>query len=189
MLSGYKPVLVLKNQAQSNSHKTRNAWLRKSLTVTQFIIAQFFIMATLLVSKQIYYALHKDLGFKKDAILYIQTPWKSNTNGKKQVFLNQLKAMPQVALVSQGGAPPSSDNTNSTTITYKDGKKEIKTDVQLKFADENYIGVYKIKILAGRDLRAGDTTKQLINATYAKILGFKDPQQAIGKFLKPSIFA
>ena len=56
LLSGYKPVLVLKNQAQSNSHKSRNARLRKSLTVSQFVIAQFFIMATILVSKQIYYA-------------------------------------------------------------------------------------------------------------------------------------
>lgn len=42
MLSGYKPVLVLKNQANSGSNKTRNAVLRKSLTVIQFFIAQFF---------------------------------------------------------------------------------------------------------------------------------------------------
>ncbi len=184
VLSNFKPVLVLKNQATSGANKTRNAVLRKSLTVTQFIIAQFFIMATLLVSKQIYYALHKDLGFKKDAILSIQTPYKGNTDSKKQVFLNQLKAIPQVALVSQGGAPPSSGNTNSTTVTYKDGKKEVKTDLELKFADENYISVYKIKILAGRDLRTGDTSKQMIiNTTYAKILGFKDPQHAVGKFI------
>src|ERR1700744_5655412 len=37
ILSGYKPVSVLKNQAQNDSSKTRNAWMRKSLTVTQFI--------------------------------------------------------------------------------------------------------------------------------------------------------
>ncbi|MBS1504559.1 MAG: ABC transporter permease, partial [Bacteroidetes bacterium] len=62
VLSKYQPVLVLKNQAYTGTNKTRNAWLRKSLTITQFIIAQFFIMATMLVSKQIYYVLHKDLG-------------------------------------------------------------------------------------------------------------------------------
>jgi len=56
---------VLKNQAYSNTGKTRSAWLRKSLTVFQFVIAQVFIIATLLVSKQISYALNKDLGFKK----------------------------------------------------------------------------------------------------------------------------
>ena len=100
MLSGYKPVVVLKNQAQSNGNKTRNAWVRKSLTVSQFVIAQFFIMATVLVSKQIYYALHKDLGFKKDAILVIKTPIKTRNESSNQVLLNKFRSMPLVALVS-----------------------------------------------------------------------------------------
>ena len=185
VLSNYKPVTVLKNQAYDGTNKTRNAWLRKSLTVTQFIIAQFFIMATLLVSKQIFYALHKDLGFKKDAIVYITTPYKNNTTAKKLVFADKIKAMPQIEKVSVGGAPPASGQTNSTEVAYKDGKKEVKTDLQLKFADENYISVYHIKLLAGRDLRMGDTTKQMvINTTYARMLGFTDPTKAVGKFIE-----
>lgn len=185
VLSNYKPVLVLKNQAYTSINKTRNAWLRKSLTITQFIIAQFFIMATILVSKQVYYALHKDLGFKKDAIVFITTPFKGNTDVKKQFFADKMRTLSQVELVSIGEAPPSSGNTRSTEVTYKDGKKEIKSDLQLKMGDENYIKVYRIKLLAGRNLRVGDTTKQLlINNTYAKILGFKNPQAAIGKFIE-----
>ncbi|SDT29569.1 ABC-type antimicrobial peptide transport system, permease component [Mucilaginibacter mallensis] len=184
LLSGYKPVTVLKNQAASNSSKTRSAYLRKSLTVTQFIIAQFFIMATILVSKQIYYALHKDLGFKKDAIIIISTPWKALRSNQKQVFLNKLHSIPQVAMVSVGGAAPSAGVTISTEATYKNGKHEIKTDVQQKFADENYLKVYHIKLLAGRNLQQSDTTKGfLINETYAKVLGFKSPAQAVGNFL------
>ncbi len=184
MLSGYKPAMVLKNQAASNSSKTRNAWLRKSLTVTQFIIAQFFIMATVLVSKQIYYALHKDLGFKKDAIIIINSPWKNRTVARNTVFVNKLRSIPNVEMVSIGGAPPSSGNTNSTNVTYKDGKKEVKTDVQLKFADENYMKLYKLRLLAGRSLQASDTSKSVvINETYEKVLGFRNPAEAIGKNL------
>jgi putative ABC transport system permease protein len=184
VLSGYKPVDVFKNQAHSGTSKTRNAFLRKSLTTVQFIIAQFFIMATLLVSKQIYYALHKDLGFQKDAIVNISIPYKNMNPGTKQVFKNRLAAMPQIELMSVGGAPPSSGNTNSTEMTYKDGKKEIKTDVQQKYGDENYIKVYKIKLLAGRNIHQSDSGKAfIINKTYAKILGFKNPADAVGKIL------
>lgn len=185
MLSGYKPVDVLKNQMQ-NSSKSRNAWLRKSLTVTQFVIAQFFIMATVLVSKQIYYALHKDLGFKKDAIVNMSTPYKQINTNKQQVFMDKISAIPQIEMISVGGAPPSSGNTNSTEVTYKDGKKEVKTDLQLKYADENYLKVYQIKLLAGRNLNAADTTgggAMVINNTYAKILGFRNPGDAIGKLI------
>ncbi len=185
MLSGYKPVLVLKNQAQSNSHKTRNAWLRKSLTVSQFVIAQFFIMATLQVSKQIYYALHKDLGFKKDAIVFINSPWKHRTAGANQVMLNKLRALPGIELVSAGTAAPSSGSTNTTLATYKDGKKEINSEVEVKYADENYIKVYQIKMLAGRNIQAGDSSTALvINDKYARIIGFIHPHDAVGKDLE-----
>lgn len=184
LLSGYKPVLVLKNQATSNSSKTRNVWLRKSLTVTQFVIAQFFIMATVLVSKQIHYALTKDLGFKKDAILVINSPWKNRTLSRNKVFMEKLRAIPQVELVGAGRDAPSSNGTNSTEATYKDGKKEIKSELYQKFGDPNYVNVYKLRILAGRNLQYGDSTRAfLINNTYAKLIGFKNPADAVGKYI------
>ncbi len=185
ILSGYKPVSVLKNQAQSSTSKTRNAWLRKSLTVAQFVIAQFFIMATVLVSKQIYYALHKDLGFKKDAIVIINTPVKNRQQSGNLVLLNKLRAIPQVELVSNGHDAPTSDMTNSADATYRDGKKEIKVeDMAEKFGDENYIKLYHINLLAGRNLQPGDTGKAvLINTTFARRIGFNNPHEAIGKML------
>jgi ABC-type antimicrobial peptide transport system permease subunit len=141
-------------------------------------------MATILVSKQIYYALHKDLGFKKDAILNITVPFKSLNTDKKEVFMNSIYGIPQIEMISSGGVAPTSGGTNSTEITYKDGKKEIKTDLQQKFGDENYIKVYKIKLLAGRNLQAADSVKSiLINETYARVLGFKKPVLAVGHYL------
>ena len=72
VLTKFKPVTVLKNQLHANTAQSRKAWFRKTLTVTQFVIAQFLVIATLVVSKQINYSLNKDLGYKKDAIVYFQ---------------------------------------------------------------------------------------------------------------------
>lgn len=190
VLSGYQPVSVLKNQAFTHSGKTRKAWLRKTLTISQFVIAQVFIMATLIVSKQIHYSLNKDLGFKKDAIMYFGVPSNFNSSRlnvpdrKRFVLLDKLKNIPEIKRVSLAGPPPASDNTMSGTIVYKDGKKEISTNVYFKWADSNYIPLYKMKLLAGKNLQASDTAKELIiNETYAHILGFQNPQDAIGKML------
>lgn len=197
VLSGFKPVSAIKNQANEGSSKTRNAVLRKSLTVAQFAVAQFFIMATILVSKQIYYAIHKDMGFRKDAVLLVSSPVKKDAvfvvnspvkkkqGGLNQVFLNKLRAIPQVDAVSMGFDPPASDYTNSTEGNYKDGKKEIKIEnLTTKFGDENYIKVYHIKLLAGRNLMSSDTSKAfLINNTLAKQIGFTNPQDAVGKVI------
>lgn len=70
-------------------------------------------------------------------------------------------------------------------MKYKDGKTEIETDVQQKYADTNYIKLYEIKLLAGTNISASDTvTAFMINETYAHILGFQNPEQAIGKYLE-----
>ena len=185
ILSGYKPVLVLKNQAYSNTGKTRKVWLRKSLTISQFVIAQVFIMATILVSKQIHYSLNKDMGFKKDAIIYFNTNYYDTVQTHKAVLMDKIKAIPGIAMVSLCTNPPSSGSTWSGTMKYKDGKKEIETDVQQKFGDSNYIKLYRLKLLAGKNIATTDTvTSILINETYAHILGFQKPEQAIGKYIE-----
>ncbi len=184
ILSAYKPVLVLKNQAYSNTGKTRSAWLRKSLTISQFVIAQVFIMATILVSKQITYSLNKDMGFKKDAIVYLNTNYYDTVRNHKYMLLDKLKTIPEIALVSLSTSPPSSNNTWSGTMKYKDGNKEIEADVQQKFGDTNYIKLYRLKLLAGNNLMPSDTVKEfIINQTYARVLGFQQPQQAVGKYI------
>ena len=86
VLSGFKPVLVLKNQAFANTAQTRSVWLRKSLTVSQFVIAQVFIIGVLLVSKQINYSINKDLGYKRDAILTFRTNYRADPK-KKPVLM------------------------------------------------------------------------------------------------------
>lgn len=185
VLSKYQPVMVLKNQAYAGTGKTRNSFLRKSLTVTQFVVAQFFIMATLVVSKQIYYALHKDLGFKKDAIVYVNLPRDQKNKGLREVFANKVKALPQVALVSLGDDVPSSDNWASNDAIYRNGKKEIHTELYHKSGDENYISIYNIKLIAGRNIQQSDTLKNmLVNSTYATTIGFKNPAGAIGKLIE-----
>jgi putative ABC transport system permease protein len=184
VLSGYKPVLVLKNQAYANTAGTRSAWLRKSLTISQFVVAQVFIMATILVSKQISYTLNKNMGFKKDAIIYLSTNYYDTVKSNKYTLVNILKTIPGIAMISVSNNPPSSNSTWTQTLKYKDGKKEVQTDVDIKIADTGYIKLYQIKLLAGNNITQSDTTnKYLINETYAHILGFRQPQQAIGKII------
>jgi predicted permease len=185
VLSKLKPVAVLKIVVNVKSGKTRTAWLRKSLTVTQFVIAQVFIMATILVSKQIYYSLNRDMGFKKEAILYLQTNFFDTSKGNRQLLLNKLTSVPEIAMVSLSSTPPSSYSTWSGTVKFKDGQKEVEADVQQKYGDTNYIKLYQLRLLAGRNLNHSDTVKEfLINETYARILGFQQPQNAVGKYLE-----
>lgn len=184
VLSSFKPVLVLKNQSASGSGKTRNLWLRKTLTVSQFVIAQVFIIGTLLVSRQISYTLNKDLGFKKDAIIYLHTSYYDTVQSHRFVFMDKLKAIPEIAMISLGNDPPSNNSMWTSTMKYKDGKKEKEIEVQIKLADTSYLKLFGIKFVAGSNLSYSDTTKDLvINEAYVRALGFKNPDDALGKLI------
>jgi predicted permease len=195
ILSKYNPAVVLKNQAAAGSSSTRRIWIRKSLTVTQFVFAQAFIIAAIIVSLQIQYALHKDLGFKKDSIITVETPFnvsyftntaaREKSSSTRQAFLHQLQTLQGIADACIGSRSPASSGANMQTMKFNNGEKDIETTVEVKHGDADYFRLYNMKLVAGRYLQKSDTLSEyVINEAYSKFLGFKTPQDAVGKFLK-----
>lgn len=182
VLSGLKPVSALKNLSLTGG-ATRSSGLRKVLTVSQFMIAQFFIIAGFMVNKQIHFALDQDLGYRKDAIVNFAMPRDSIADHGK-TLVNQIASIPGVDMVSRGFLPPAIEGAAFTNVAYNDGKEPQKINVQIRWGDEDFLKLYGIKVVAGRNVQVRkDITEVLINESYAKALGFQDPEMAIGKEL------
>lgn len=180
-LSHFKPISVLKNQVFLGENKTG---LRRYLTVFQFVVAQIFIIATLVVGKQLHFVMNKDMGFKTEAITNVWMPYQNSAIEKRLAFAEEVKSLPQVSQVSLGWIPPASNSNRSIMATYIDNGKETHTSLHLLTADLDYLDLYGIQLLAGRD-RLNDTIKEyVINETYLKTLGFVNPADAIGKMIK-----
>ena len=185
ILTKFKPVTVLKNQLHAGTAKTRKAWLRKSLTVTQFVIAQFLVIATLVVSKQINFSLNKELGYKKDAIVYFRTEWNffsDKPDDRRFALLEKIKKMPEVEKVSLSSNSPAHQGASSTTMKVDNGKKEVELMTETMMADPGYFDIYKLKLVAGRLPAQSDTLKEyLVNEAFTRSFGFTNPGDAIGK--------
>ena len=188
ILSSYKPVTVLKNQSPIISGNTRQLFFRKTLTVSQFIVAQFFIIATLIVGKQIHLELNKDMGFKKNAVIYFGTNFRDTSTAKRQILLQKFKAIPEIANVSLAGFPPSTEGALGFRLKYQTAKEDVDTEVRIKPADTNYIKLYHLKLLAGTNFPNSDTMGSLvINEKCSQLLGFTNPQEAIGKSVQTNM--
>jgi len=185
VLTKFKPVTVLKNQLHEGTTKSRKAWLRKSLTVTQFVIAQFLVIATLVVSKQINFSLNKELGYKKDAIVYFRTEWNffsDKPDDRRFALLEKIKQMPEVEKVSLSSNSPAHQGASSTTMKVDNGKKEVELMTETMMADPGYFDIYKLKLVAGRLPAQSDTLKEyLVNESFTRSFGFANPIDAIGK--------
>jgi ABC-type antimicrobial peptide transport system permease subunit len=182
MLSRLRPILALKNMGY-HGLGTRSGSLRKVLTVSQFMIAQFFIMAGFVVTKQIRFSNSHDLGFRKEAILSFTLP-RDTVADHRQYLLGQINGMPGVEMTSAGFLPPAIQGGAFSDISFNNGKEEVKVLVQIRWGDENYLKLYNVEILAGRNIRTGNAVDELIiNETYANTLGFSNPADAIGQEL------
>jgi predicted permease len=185
ILSAFNPVQVLKGHAISNSGQTRKAGIRKGLTIAQFVIAQFFIMGTAMVGKQINYTLNTDLGFNKEAILFFDTPGRDTVRQHGVQLLNEIKALPGVAMASRGFLPPATEGGAFTTLSYNNGREELKPNTQIRWGDPDFLNVYQIKLLAGRNVEASDTIKEfVVNESYAHAIGFLHAEDALNKYVQ-----
>ena len=181
--SSFKPAAVLKNQIFLGKN---SGGIRKSLIVFQFVIAQLFIIGTLLVGKQIKYVLNKDVGFKTNAIATVTAPRGNKSVDKRLLLGERISSIAEIEQVSMGWTSPASFSTNSNIATYLSKDKEIQTNVELLFGDLNYLDLYDIKLLAGRN-RLNDTINEyVINETLMKKLGVHDPNKIVGQYLKIS---
>lgn len=183
ILAAFKPVLVLKNQLVSGNGQTRNARVRKMLTISQFVIAQFFVIGTFVVSKQIDFSLNADMGFNKTAVINIDLPRDTIASHGKQL-LQEFKDMPGIAAISTGFLAPADKGVSFTSLSYNNGKEDLTPTTQIRWGDPEFIKVYEIKLLAGKNIQPSDTIKEfLVNESYAHAIGFKHAADALNQQL------
>ena len=181
LLSGFNPVRVLKDHWFTPDSRTSGVRLRKGLTVGQFVIAQFFVIATLVVGKQIYFGLNQDLGFRRDAVVTFNTNWDTVLSRQQRLF-NDLQAMPEVEKVSKGFLSPGG-GASIGDIKFKP-RPDVHAEVIFRWGDSNYLPLYQIKLLAGRNVYNSDTIREaLVNDTYARMLGYSKPGAIVGRSL------
>lgn len=178
VLSSYLPVLSLKGQgAQKLNGSSR---FRKILIVFQFTVSLVFIISTIVIGDQIHYILNKDLGFNKDAIVTFYTGW-NNPADRAGLFADRVRQMPGVSMVSTHMETPAAQRHANTNIKYV-SRPEGMLGASYEVCDENYVPLYGLKIIAGRNIRHKEPgITYLINETCARALGFAKPDDAIGK--------
>src|SRR3546814_229881 len=181
--SGFTPTSVLRKQISGLTGQTRHAGVRKILTISQFAIAQFFILATLIVSQQISYSIDSDMGFDTTAIFELDVP-RDTAEAKSRQLLHTVQSLPGVELASTSFYAPADLGVSFTSVSYHNGTEELKPTTQIRWGDEHYLDVYGIKLLSGSDISPGEPKNELlVNEQFTKAIGFQQPEEALGKFL------
>lgn len=183
-ISRFNPITALKNKFATEEVGGFN--LRKILVVTQFTITQMLVVGTFIVVAQINFFLNMEMGFDREAVVTVNVP--NRNPGIRKVMEDQLLSQSFVSGVSFSSSLPSGVRRNRSAEGIGKLDAENPNDYMVyerQAIDPSYLNVYRIKLLAGRNLAMSDSLGNiLINKTLAKNLEFKNPLAAVGQEVK-----
>ena len=182
VLSNYRPIQVLRGSFKNSS---KGIWLRKSLVVLQFALSIMLLAGTAIVYQQLNYIRDYDKGFESEQILVIDYGGDYRVKKNIQFIKTELLKHSAVESVSLSRATPGDFFPNAgTTIEAPDGEMVAKGPVIYEI-DEDFIPTYEMNMVAGRNFSKDfptDTTKALlVNEAAAKLYGYSNPEDIVGK--------
>ena len=207
-ISRFKPSDVLK--ANRSAAETRGSGrLRSALVILQFAVSIGLIICTAVVYGQTVYARTADPGFRRDGILQVEEMGRAQIVDRGEMIVEQMKRVPGVVAVGRTGVGINTGNTSSSGFNLPGATES--TELGNYEVDEGFFDAMGLTLKAGRwfdpkrqmddmttpyptDLDvekalAGRGANVVVNEAAAKQLGYKSPQDALGKTLRSELFS
>ena len=179
VLSGFDPIAVLKNRFNIGGR----SWSGRILIVGQFVVAILFLIATLVMSRQLTFLKEKNLGLNESQVVLINPRYSSPDRQERhrilQLFKQELKRHTNIINVTQSSLfshlEADSDNRKSN-ITFPNGEVVEKAEISV---DYDFFDTLGINLLAGRNFSPdfGTDAKQavLVNKTFVERAQLEQP--------------
>lgn len=196
--SKFKPVNAVKGALNAKSGVS----FRKALMVFQFVITSFLITGTLVIYKQMDFMKNSDLGIDINRIVVVQSPnvlkesWSDKLKtyvidsgyfNKVKTFADNLSSYNSFRVASISHIPGKEVNWGTEGFRREDSDPNIVHALYMAGIDYAFFPTLSIKILAGRNFSEEHRTDQLsaviLNEAACKLLGFEQPDEAVGKNL------
>lgn len=165
----------------SSSETTANLWLRRALTVLQFATAMALAGLTFAVGWQTWYASTADPGFDPAGLTLLHMP--VATDEQVQGFVRAVARVPGVE-GSAVSAEAIGRDANKITGGFNTGDgREMRMEV--KRVSPEFFDLYRIRPVAGRlfsaERDAPTARVALLNRAAAEVLGYRHPEDAVGR--------
>jgi putative ABC transport system permease protein len=179
LLSRFKPVEALKSRI--TQEQAGGFTLRRGLIIMQFAIVQLMIIGSIVIARQMNFAIHSDLGFNKDGVVMLDLP--DNSAQVIQSLRNQIAQVPGVGKVSFCSTAPMSDDNNWYGFKFDHHAKTEAFQLNVKWSDDQYLNTFGLKLVAGRNVTATDTAGFIVNEAAVKKLNLS-PDGALLKSIR-----
>ncbi|HEX5025025.1 MAG TPA: ABC transporter permease [Agriterribacter sp.] len=180
-MSSFQPVKTLKGLFKVGGSSIS---FRKVLVVTQFAISIILIITTIVVLQQLHYMQSKSLGLDKERL--ITMGYSTEVSKQYSAFRTELLQNPSFKNITRSSRIPSGrllDSQGASTLS-GDSLRPVTTSIKNVNTDYDFVATYGIALKAGRYFSrdyGSDTSNFVINEASVKAVGWKSPDDAVGK--------
>jgi len=184
VLSGYHPITVLKGMFKNSG---QGQVLRKTLIVGQFAVSVILIAGTILVYQQVQYMRSQQLGANINQTLVIEgarSQQDSLYRNTFQPFKTEILQQPGVRSVTASSNVMGQEIYWTNDVRRLDKNTPSGVTLYHLGIDYDFIPSYEMKLVAGRNFSKDFPTDKkavLLNQRASDLLGFTNPEEAIGK--------
>jgi len=176
-LSSFRPSLILKGKFRTGS---KSRYFRRILVVVQFSLSIILLMGTFVIRDQLTFMQDKNLGFKKDNMIYLKMRGKLRNN--HDAFRTELAKYSEIKSTTTSSGLPINITWGTTGVDWEGKNPDFRIPWKVMTVDFDYIDTFGLELLEGRDFSREITTDSnsayIINETGADVLGYED---VIGK--------
>ena len=177
-ISSQRPVGIIRGHIAGSDRSI----LQNILVIFQFAVSILLIISTLVVKGQLRYIHFRDVGYAKEGILVVDIRDR-RFQENMGIFRNELKRNPSIVSVSASMFLPNFTDI-ATTIDWPGKPEDKEVGMYLNFVDYNFIDLYGIEIVEGRNFSEKFSTDIegafLLNETAVKAIGW---ESCLGKSL------
>jgi len=182
VLARFKPALVLKGKFDASG---KGVMLRKGLVVLQFTLSIALIASTVIVFTQLDHLRKHSLGFRQDQMLVVDDGGDQEVNKRIETVKAAFLRNPAVLMAAASRAVPGEFFPNAYTQIESRTGEMLHFDPALYEIDFDFIPAYEMKMAAGRaysrDFPADAEKSLVINEAAAKLWGYNNPSDIVGK--------
>lgn len=189
VLSSFIPAAVLKGKFSASK---KGILLRKGLVIGQFAITILLITGSIVVYKQLMFLNKQELGMNMDQMLIVRPPrltdFDSTFITKENSFKDDLKHISGVVGAATADRVAGNEMGRVFNVHRSDDNSGNHFTMRSMGIDYNYIDLYKIKLLAGRNFETRDYNAEfgklhtiILNESAVRMLGFHNNAEALGK--------
>jgi ABC-type antimicrobial peptide transport system permease subunit len=179
-LSSFQPVKVLKGTFRVGRYA---ALPRKVLVVLQFTVSVVLIIGTIVVFRQIQFAMNRPVGYSREGLLSLETI-NPEIHNHIDAIRNELKSKGIISEMSEATAPVTSVWSTSGGFDWKGKDPALAVDIPTTAVSYEYGKTIGWQFKEGRDFSkdfASDSMAFVVNETAARFMGLKNP---VGEVIK-----